>query len=167
MATDVDYTLGTAGAFASDAPFFFRKQAVLDAATTNIANAATCQCIDVKAKEFVLFVALEVLTLEGATQTVDVGDDDNDDGYLAAVNCNDVAGDVYVSNQTLTMSTTNANMVAGDTDTLLRLVGGKLYDVADTVDVLFNNAADACKLRLTVMGMNVHGTQTKGNAVVT
>lgn len=104
--------------------------AVLDTAVDNISATEHWQALKIPAGTIVHSVGAVILTAEGATMTIDIGDT-NVDGYLDGVDGN-VANACYTSTQY--ESTQNA------------YDGGKYYSSADTIDVLFNNDADTVKV---------------------
>ena len=110
--------------------------------------------IDGGVKNFVLLVFAEVLTAEGDTLTFDVGDGDLVGGYLDGEDGNAAAGTVYCSNQILSTSTTNANMVADDVDNISALMGGKFYAAADTIDIKWIDASTTAKILLSAVIIN-------------
>jgi len=109
----------------------------LDCDTTNVTNGDTVQVLSLAAKTVVLGIGMEVITVEGGTLTVDVGDGDDPNGYLSGANGNAAAGH----------ETSFDNSTA--------YAGGRLYTAADTIDVLFNNAADAAVLRFWALVIDV------------
>ena len=152
MATSFDNSVGTAGAKypASALPVNFLIENTLDFAAANRGAGDDSALLKVTAPSVVLFAGLEVLTLEGGTLTMDMGDDDDPNGYLDGVDGNDTIGDVYVSIKSYIMTST-----LGDFDNegaisalnVLSLVGGKLYVANDTIDVVTVDAADLAKIR--------------------
>lgn len=174
MASTHDFTLGTAAAVPAEGlNLFHRRAMVVDANSSNtngvnIGDEDTVLALDVAEGDFVLLVALEVLTAEGGTLTIDVGDGDDPDGYLDGVNANATAGTRYVSYQTYTVDVTNADLELPDTLSagILGIVGGKYYAAADTIDMLYKDAADAAKLRLTAFLFALDSPQTVANARV-
>jgi len=101
---------------------------VLDTAQTNQAADDIWEALSVPAGAIVSQVGLVVLTAEGGTLTIDVGDSDVD-GFLDGVNVNS-AGAIYNSLSTGTPAYT----------------AGKYFSSADTIDCKFINAADAAKI---------------------
>lgn len=93
------------------------------AGATALANGDVLEVLQIPAKTQVLAAGLDVLTAEGATQTFDLGDGADPDGFLDGVNGNTVAG--YSSTQGA-----------------VGFVSGKYYDAADTIDIVLVNAAD-------------------------
>ena len=89
------------------------------------------QALHVPAKTFVISAGITVTTAEGATQTFDLGDGDDADGYLDGVDGNSVAG--YGPTHVLTEGTPNV---------IIGLGKGKYYDSADTIDLVQVNACD-------------------------
>jgi len=106
--------------------------AVLDTAVDNISSGAVWQAFSLPAGTLVHEIGAVCLTAEGATLTVDVGFTGGDvDAFLDGVDMNS-ANASYSSQEY--QSTQNAQD------------GGKYLASADTVDVLFNNAADLAKI---------------------
>lgn len=95
------------------------------------------QALSIPAKSLVMAVGMEVVTAEGGTLTVDIGDGSDTDGWLDGVNGNTVAS--YCSAATLAEGTPNTFVGYG---------AGKYYSVADTIDVITVNAADAAVVRV-------------------
>jgi len=115
----------------------------LAAGATALANGDVLEAIPVPAKSYVLAVGLDVTTAEGGTCTIDVGDGSDVDGYLDGVNANTIA------------SYANALALAeGTPNTVVGYSNGKYYAAADTIDVLFVNAADAAVLRVWALVVN-------------
>lgn len=146
-------TVGASGAAypASALPVNFLIENTLDTAAANRGAGDDSAMLIVKAGSIVLFAGLEVLTLEGATMTLDLGDDDNPDGYLDDVNGNDTVGNIYVSIKSYILTSTNGdfdNEGAISSLNILSLVGGKLYTSADTIDLITVDAADLLKIRV-------------------
>lgn len=105
--------------------------AEIDCSVDNISGAAVWEAISIPAGTVVKNVGIVCLTAEGGTLTVEVGDTGVDpNGYIAAFDGNVANGMI----QSLSAATA--------------YVTGKYYATADTIDVLFNNAADAAKLRV-------------------
>jgi len=102
------------------------------AGLTALAAGDILEVIKVPANTLVTHVALNVITAEGGTLTVDVGDGDNPDGYLDGVNANATAA--Y-----LTVAGTDA------------FEAGKFYTAADTIDIVTVNAADTAVMTLTAV----------------
>ena len=162
-----NYTIGNVSGYpATGLNFQYRKEAVLDFAEDNQTAADVAAMIDVGDGEIVLLVALEVLTVGGATLTIDVGDGSNVDGYLDGVNGN-LAGGFYVSMATYTNGTGDLDVATANHAQLLAIMGGKLYAADDTIDLLINNTNAVAKLRLSALVIDLHGTAIRGNTVVT
>ncbi len=105
--------------------------AVLDTNVDNISATETWQALSVPAGAIVHEVGAVILTAEGATMTIDIGDGDDADGYLDGINGNSAS---------LTKSSREYESTQNAFD------GGKYYASADTIDVLFNNDADTVKI---------------------
>jgi hypothetical protein len=91
----------------------------------------TVKVIPIKAGWFVIGCKLKVLTAEGGTLTVDVGDSATADGYFNNTNCNTTT-DAFSFNATTTPT----------------FGVGKYYASADDLIVLLNNNADAAVIQL-------------------
>ncbi len=148
-----DNSVGATGAAypASALPVNYMIENTLDTAAANRGAGDDSAMLKVKANSLCLFAGLEVLTLEGATMTLDLGDDDDANGYLDGVNGNNAVGDVFASIKAYIMTST-----AGDFDNETAVsalnvysnVGGKLYLVDDTIDLINVDAADLLKVRV-------------------
>ena len=103
----------------------------LAAGATALGAGDILEAIQIPAKTFVISAGITVTTAEGATQTFDLGDGDDPDGYLDGVNGNAVAG--YGPTHVLTEGTPNV---------IIGLGKGKYYDSADTIDLVQVNACD-------------------------
>lgn len=157
MAT-VDITRGVAAArFSVDnLPRFFFLDRVYDFATNNGTSGDTYQVFHVAAGTLVLFAGVEVQVVEDGTATIDMGDGDDDDGYLAARDIEAATG-YFVSNLTYTNGTGDLDIATASHAELYGIPGGKLYTSNDTIDVLLNNALDAAKLRFLIAGIDMAG----------
>ena len=102
--------------------------AMIDTAVKNLASGDIWQAITVPAGSIVVAVGAVILTAEGGTLTIDVGDGDDADGYLNDASGNSAGASYSSINGTLAYS------------------GGRYYSAEDTIDVLANNAADAAKI---------------------
>jgi hypothetical protein len=159
MASTRAYTQGAARGLGAEALRHAGLIAqVLDTADDNQGAADIAQMLAVTAGMWVAVVSCHTLTLEGGTMTVDVGDGVDGDAYMDGINLN--TGTVPVVNSSVSPWTdaTDAGNVEVTTPTqLFGMVGGKLYTADDTIDVLFNNAADLVKIRLTAFVVNLLG----------
>lgn len=133
MATFTTYTDGSniaasSGSNAAGYPAVSVITGVFDAAKRALAAADVAEVLNIPANTFVHKVFYEVLTGD-ATQTLNVGDGVDPDGYVAAA---DVA-------------TAGNSGVGGGA-----LAGGKFYAAADTIDVEVpaTKAFDTLKVRL-------------------
>lgn len=115
---------------------------LLDFSASGAATAAdeVVPVFSVPADTFVLAVLWDVETAEGATLTFDIGDGDDDDGFVDGAN----------GNATGTGHGTAAGF-AGTAGTLAR----KWYTSADTIDMTTKNAADAAKIRVKAIVVDV------------
>jgi len=109
----------------------------LAAGATALGAGDILQAINVPAKTLVLSAGIDVTTAEGATQTFDLGDGSDPDGYLDGVNGNAVA--TYAPTFALAEAAPN---------TLVGYATGKVYDAADTIDLVQVNACDTAVVRV-------------------
>lgn len=98
----------------------------LDLAETNAASADVIEIFSLPAGTLVSYVGSEVLTIEDSTFTFEVGDGTDPNGWLAGING----------------ETLGHTLGAG------AFVNGKLYAVADTIDMTLNDAVDAAIIRV-------------------
>ena len=129
MAT-VDITNGT-GFAENDGKKQFVIEVTLNFATTTQTAADVLQSLNIPADTLVQDCFYEVLTAEGGTLALDIGDGDDPNGYHAAVDAN-AAGSLIKS----------AGAYAQQT------LGGRVYTAADTIDVIPSANADAGKVRI-------------------
>lgn len=106
----------------------------------NIAALDVVEAISLGAGDRVLSVVVNVITVEGAVLTFDIGDAADPNGYLAAVNGNAVA----ITGMNLLLTEALPNTVTAYT-------GGKLYTVADTIDLTFAHVAGAGKVKVSAL----------------
>ena len=150
MATYTDgigFNKGSAAHMASGINKTSVLQVTLDFAaitTARVAASATAlgandviEALAIPAKTMVLAVGIDVTTAEGATQTFDVGDGSDVDGFLDGVNGNAVAS--YANSLVLAEAAPN---------TVVGYSNGKYYSAADTIDIKTINAADTAVVRL-------------------
>ena len=137
---------------------------VLDFSISNGAGSDVAQALDALAGYWVECVAIEVLTAEGATLTVDVGDGADPDGFLNGVDMNAAVGTMYSSVNTYAIGTGQLDVTAAHEVQLYGIFGGKFYGADDTIDVLLNDAAATAKMRLTVALKSMNGVGTVGVA---
>lgn len=107
------------------------------ASATALGAGDVLQVLDIPALTFVHAAGITLHTAEGGTLTLDLGDGDDADGWLDGVNGNATAPTAYAS--TLVLAEGTPNTMTGYTE-------GKLYTAADTIDIVFVNAADAVVL---------------------
>jgi hypothetical protein len=88
-----------------------------------LASADVIQVVGVKAGAHVLTVALNVVTVEGGTATVDCGDGTSTAGFFAGANLNALGWTSNLITSALSIAT----------------AGGKIYTVDDTIDLVLNN----------------------------
>lgn len=135
MATYTDYENGrpivaTGGTGAAGFPAVTTMQNVFDASRRNLTAADVAEVLTVPAGTYVHDVFVEVL--DGETdQTINVGDGDDPDGYVAA---GDVASSGYIH---------------GDG----ALASGKLYTEEDTIDIEVptDKAYESLRVRIVAM----------------
>lgn len=119
----------------------YTKSIVVDTGELNMAASDVAQCITVPGNTFVHSVRLEVLTAEGGTLTLNVGDGTNTSGYLSASNGNALTEAISAP----------VALTEGTPNTITGYSGGKYYAADDTIDVVFSAAADKCKFKLTAV----------------
>lgn len=117
----------------------YLKTAIIDTALKNIGAGDTVELINVPANSYVAMVRYEVLTVEGGTMTIDIGDGTTPAGFVSNLNGNSSGAEGVSAPVALTEGT--PNVVTGYSD-------GKYYAAADTIDLVFDNAADAVKLKV-------------------
>ena len=126
MATTHDVT-ETSSAFPwSGGKKCFVIEKEFDCSETNLVSGDTYQALGIPANTLVTNVAVQVITAEGAASTVDVGDGTDPDGWCDGASTNAVT----------------AVLGTGD------LKAGKVYAVADTLDVLVNDALDTAVFKI-------------------
>lgn len=137
-----DYKISTAVA---GVPLGIKPQileVVLDFSSTNLTTSDSVEVFKMKANTLVVMAGVEVLTLAGSgSPTLDLGDDSDDDIFASAVQ----------GHTTLVTGTTSA---------------GKLYRVADTIDLIANTATFDGKVRVyaVIADMGTAGTATSFSA---
>ncbi len=139
MAT-VDLTVGgTTGAPAHLSGRIFTHFIELDFATTNRASGDILQLFDIPAGSWVPLVGYQVVTAEGGVFTFDIGLTGVDaDGFIDGADGNTVGRGV---SGPVTLAEAAPNTVVGYS-------GGHFFSATDTIDLLLNNAADAAKVRV-------------------
>lgn len=118
----------------------YMKQRTFDFAVENHASGDVLQLITVPAKTWVLGVQYEVETAEGGTLTFDVGDGATVDGFIDGADGNALANDLPLINEAFSPA-----------------VGGKYYASEDTLDMTINNAADAAKITIRAVMIDLSG----------
>lgn len=113
----------------------FCVSAVIDFTKKNVAANDVVPVLNIKGGTTVLEVDTRVMTAEGGTLTVDVGDGDGANSWDNNVDLNATAG-------TMTKS-------APGTDTYATT--GKSYSADDTIDLKMDHAADAAKVCVTAL----------------
>ena len=138
----------------------------LDTNAVNQGAAGVAQCIPIKAGMEVLSVVVEVVTEEGGTLTVDVGDGADADGYIDGADMNATVGDFYTSVVPHVFANAAGDIVtpSGNDETDFGIIGGKFYTTADTIDILINDNADAAVMRITAEVKDLQGQMTFGIA---
>ncbi len=161
MATTYDYVNRSSGGAdwhgegtpvgVTDKTFVWKRRVDLavagDALTASGAfgNADVLQLFNVKAGTYVMNVVINVITAEGATLSVTIGDTDVD-GYL-------VAGDLNATGWQSgnTIATLAADYLDGTT-----YQQGKFYTAADTIDMTLNTiSADVAVFDIYIIGFNL------------
>lgn len=112
---------------------------IFDASLRNLAAADVATVLDIPAKTLVMNVFYEVLTAD-ATQTINLGDGTDPDGFFAAADVGTLGNKAMMS-LALTEATPN---------TVTRYTGGKFYSAADTIDIEVpsGKALDTLKIRV-------------------
>lgn len=149
MADSVDtYVKGDGDAVRNNAlGMRFVEKFAIDTATTNVADSAILKLMDVPADTLIENIIVEVVTAEGGTLTLDIGD------YLIAT---DVAVDADgyfdgLDGNSAAVSLLSAQLSA-DTTTIV-YAEGKFYTAHNSyIGVLFNDAADAAVINIWVIG---------------
>lgn len=103
----------------------------IDCKAQGVSALDVVKALAIGAGDLVLAVVVHVLTAEGATLTVNVGDGADPDGFLAAVNGNALA-------------------ITGEAGTE-GYTGGKLYTEDDSIDLVFNNAASNAVIKVSAL----------------
>lgn len=104
-----------------------------DCSETNLVAGDTYQALHIPANTLITDVVVEVVTAEGGTGTIDVGDGADPDGWCDGTNVNS--------------ATTTLGAGA--------LKAGKVYPSVDTLDVLVNNALDAAVFKVKAVCFNM------------
>lgn len=138
MVATVDFTTDeTVKSHTAGARNVFMLENTIDCADDNQGAGDTAQMLDIYAGWFVEKVFIEVETAEGGTLTIDVGDGSDTDGFLDGTDGNVAAQSI----STLALTEAAPNTVTGYSN-------GKLYTADDTIDILFNDAADLAKITI-------------------
>jgi len=158
MATTYDKTVGgTAELNVTEAGYYFtlrRKYNTDSDADGNVVSGDTLSLLNIPADTFVERIAIIVETIEDGTLTVDVGDGSGAAGFLDDANMESL--DTKITTLALTEATPNT--VTGYTN-------GKLYTAADTIDMLFNNAADTVKFEIVALCIRLKKADAQNNPV--
>ena len=144
------HNANTSGAYCTTVEMDFAAitAARLAAGATALGAGDILQAIPVPAKTFVISAGIDVTTAEGATQTFDLGDGTDPDGYLDGVDGNAVAG--YGPTHVLTEGTPNV---------IIGLGKGKYYSAADTIDLVQVNACDTAVVRVWAVMIDCSGPE--------
>lgn len=147
-----DFTLGstTSGLVPDNTrkPVFIDRTVDFGVAANSVNANDVCQMIPVPANFLALGVVAEVQTKEWSTSTlVEIGDGADPNGWFATptINLNTIA----------TNYTGSGFTIVGGTTTKTRAFpqqGGKLYTVADTIDMTALNTLNKAKVRVGVWG---------------
>ncbi len=124
----------------------FVVEQIVDFSINNAAASDVIQMLNVYPGWFVETVLLEVLTVEGAARTANVGDGVTPTGFLTAANLNALG--MTKPAQAATLGGTGA---AGDPIVLTGYTFGKLFTVADTLDLVVSGTLSAAKVRLAAL----------------
>lgn len=148
-----DNTVGAANARypAQALPVNFLIENTLDTALSNRGAGDDSAMITVAANSLVDFAGLEVLTLEGGTMTLDLGDGVDPNGYLDGVDGDGAIGDIYASLKSYVMTSTLGDFDNEGAISALNVysrVGGRLYAATDTIDLVNVDAANLLKVRV-------------------
>ena len=120
----------------------------------NVVSGDTLQMLNIPEDGKVEKVVILMTTVEGGTLTVDVGDGSDTDGFLDGANLNAAATKI----NTLLLTEAAPNTVLGYSD-------GKLYAAADTIDMLFNNAADTVVFEIIAYCIRFEKAAAENNAL--
>jgi hypothetical protein len=138
---------GNAVGGAWNAPWFVLENTVDFADGTTYEAADTVQLFNIPAGTWVLLTTIHVVTGEGATCTVDLGDADSTDGFIDGGDI-ETAG-VFLGNKlALTEGTPNTL-----TDTYL-FPGGRLCAAAEVISLVLGHDTDAAKITVRVFGIS-------------
>jgi len=161
MADTIDETVGGNDVLpAIDAGYSFTLQKKYDCRTValggdgNVTSGDTLQLLNIPAGVLVERVAIEMDTVEGAALTVDVGDGDDADGFLDGSDLNAAATKI-----------SSLVLVEAAPNTILGYSNGKFYLAADTLDMLFNNTADAAIFTVTVWCVRIEKAASITNPI--
>lgn len=115
---------------------------VVDFAVNSLAENGIHNLIPVPANTFVAWVGYEILRAEGAARSMEIGDGDDSDAYIAATSCENTGAGVLA----LTLAEAAPNTVARNTH-------GKYYAAADTIDLkaVTANGLSVGKVRVTAL----------------
>ncbi len=115
----------------------FVVEQTIDFAKNVAASGDVIQSLNVYPGWFVQAVLVDVLKAEGGALTANVGDGALATGFMTAANLNALG----MTKSNLTLTEAAPNTVTGYT-------AGKLYTAADTIDLVLSAAADAAKVRV-------------------
>ena len=162
----LDFTRGDNTVIADGKPHPPLMENVVDFSISNGSSSDVATMLDVPKGVWVVCVALEILTAEGGTLTVDVGDGVDPDGYIDGVDMNATVGDFYTSVVPHLFVNETGDVVtpSGNDETDFGIIGGKFYTTADTIDILINDNADTAVMRITAELKDMQGQMTFGIA---
>ena len=159
MAVTSDVTEGQARTSypASELPKIFIIENIIDFAATNRAATNILQALSIGANTLVLQAGIDVLTAEGGTLTLDLGDGTDPDGWLDGINGNSAALNLYKTlHGTGTLDPTS--LIDGAGETLeITVTGAALgdfvrvaapYDLQDLTVSAYVSAADTVQVRI-------------------
>ena len=134
----VDMTNGS-GFARNDGNKQFVIENTLDFATTNQTGSDVLQTLNIPANTLVEDCFYKVIDAEGGVLTLNIGDGADVDGFHAAADAN-VAGELVKSGGAYAKQT----------------LGGRLYTAADTIDVIVSADADAGKVRIVAICVDLN-----------
>jgi len=115
---------------------------IIDFAATNRDAADVLQLFDVPAGSFIHRIHAQVITAEGATATAIIGDDDDDNGFMTALNLNSAAHSCS-SPGVLTEGAPNTRVPAYG--------AGRFCAAAKVVSMVLGHDMDLAKVKITMM----------------
>ncbi len=142
MAFTYDLTEGSSAARTFDAEYFdnvYVKEVIFDASVQGLGTGESVGLMRIPPKHVAIKVVAEILTAEGVTNTVEVGNTEDEDAYIDALDCAAAAG-------TVTSSAAEPSIgVASATATILGIKAGA------------TEAMDTAKVKITALIVNMAG----------